>query len=157
MSLEAKLQLILFFLCQLQLIFSYSCCSFSSFSDLLFIRFVLSCCSFSFHLVVLSHLIRILVFFLISSWCSFSSDRIVLSQLFVLFFIPLLCSRLSCTSWSPAYTLLRQDYLLHLPPAYEVLSDQEKRRVYDTHGEEGLKQQKGQGQRRGGFNDIFSS
>ncbi|KAG6552764.1 hypothetical protein Mapa_005712 [Marchantia paleacea] len=40
--------------------------------------------------------------------------------------------------------------------AYEVLSDKEKRGIYDQYGEEGLKQNGG-GQRGGGFaNDIFS-
>ncbi|KAF9939414.1 DnaJ- protein scj1 [Mortierella alpina] len=36
--------------------------------------------------------------------------------------------------------------------AYEVLSDSEKRSIYDRYGEEGLKQQQGQGQ---GFHDPF--
>lgn len=42
--------------------------------------------------------------------------------------------------------------------AYEVLSDQEKRGIYDRYGEEGLKQSGGRGQ-GGGMNmqDIFSS
>lgn len=41
--------------------------------------------------------------------------------------------------------------------AYEVLTDGEKRKVYDKYGEEGLKQM-GQGGGRGGGNpaDIFS-
>lgn len=38
------------------------------------------------------------------------------------------------------------------PIAYEVLSDSEKRAIYDRYGEEGLKQQQGQGQ---GFHDPF--
>jgi DnaJ-class molecular chaperone len=39
--------------------------------------------------------------------------------------------------------------------AYDVLSNAEKRRVYDRHGEEGLKSG---GQQQGGFNpfDIFA-
>ncbi|VAH02543.1 unnamed protein product [Triticum turgidum subsp. durum] len=44
--------------------------------------------------------------------------------------------------------------------AYEVLTDQEKRKIYDRYGEEGLKQfQGGRGGGGGGMNmqDIFSS
>lgn len=42
--------------------------------------------------------------------------------------------------------------------AYEVLSDDEKRQVFDRHGEEGLKRHEGQGGGGGGggFDDIFS-
>jgi DnaJ-class molecular chaperone len=39
--------------------------------------------------------------------------------------------------------------------AYEVLSDPEKRKIYDRYGEEGLKQQGGGGG-GGGAGDIFS-
>ena len=39
--------------------------------------------------------------------------------------------------------------------AYEVLSDSEKRRIYDRYGEEGLKQND-QGGGGGGAADIFS-
>ena len=39
-------------------------------------------------------------------------------------------------------------------PAYEVLSNEEKRRTYDRYGEEGLKQDGGGG--GGGAADIFS-
>ena len=43
--------------------------------------------------------------------------------------------------------------------AYEILTDEEKKKVYDRHGEEGLKQheqRQGQGGGHGGFDDIFS-
>ena len=42
--------------------------------------------------------------------------------------------------------------------AYEVLSDAEKRRIYDRYGEEGLKEHEGRGGRGGGggAQDIFS-
>ncbi|RLM98494.1 dnaJ protein ERDJ3B-like [Panicum miliaceum] len=43
--------------------------------------------------------------------------------------------------------------------AYEVLTDQEKRKIYDSYGEEGLKQFQGRGGGGGGMNiqDIFSN
>ena len=42
--------------------------------------------------------------------------------------------------------------------AYEVLSDSDKRSIYDRYGEEGLKQQGGGGGQRGGDPfDIFNS
>mmetsp|Transcript_25606 Transcript_25606/g.35363 ORF Transcript_25606/g.35363 Transcript_25606/m.35363 type:complete len:354 (-) Transcript_25606:234-1295(-) len=40
--------------------------------------------------------------------------------------------------------------------AYEILSDAEKRKIYDQHGEEGLKQQQQRGGGGGGHQDIFS-
>ncbi|KAG0207955.1 DnaJ- protein scj1 [Mortierella sp. GBA30] len=44
------------------------------------------------------------------------------------------------------------DKFVEVAAAYEVLSDSEKRSIYDRYGEEGLKQQQGQGQ---GFHDPF--
>jgi DnaJ-related protein SCJ1 len=44
--------------------------------------------------------------------------------------------------------------VIGIPPAYEVLSDDEKRRIYDQYGEEGLKQG-GRNQFHDPF-DIFS-
>ena len=43
--------------------------------------------------------------------------------------------------------------------AYEILTNEEKKTIYDRHGEEGLKQheqRQGQGGGHGGFDDIFS-
>ncbi|KAF9099000.1 DnaJ- protein scj1 [Mortierella sp. GBA35] len=45
------------------------------------------------------------------------------------------------------------DKFVEVAAAYEVLSDKEKKGIYDRYGEEGLKQQQGQGQ--GGFHDPF--
>lgn len=49
---------------------------------------------------------------------------------------------------------------IQLLSAYEVLSDHEKRNIYDKYGEEGLKQHAAGGGGRGGgmnFQDIFST
>lgn len=51
------------------------------------------------------------------------------------------------------------DQFAEIAYAYEVLTDEEKKEVYDRHGEEGLKQheqRQGQGGGHGGFDDIFS-
>ncbi|KAF9933933.1 DnaJ- protein scj1 [Linnemannia zychae] len=45
------------------------------------------------------------------------------------------------------------DKFVEVAAAYEVLSDKEKRSIYDRYGEEGLKQQQQQG--HGGFHDPF--
>lgn len=47
-----------------------------------------------------------------------------------------------------------QERFQDLGAAYEALSDPDKRKIYDRHGEEGLKQQGGGGD---GFHDPFSS
>ncbi|KAG1680159.1 hypothetical protein FOA52_000272 [Chlamydomonas sp. UWO 241] len=49
------------------------------------------------------------------------------------------------------------DMFSKISNAYEALSDESKRKVYDKHGEEGLKQQQQQGGRGGGNADFFSS
>jgi DnaJ family protein B protein 11 len=47
---------------------------------------------------------------------------------------------------------------MYFVAAYEVLTDQEKRKIYDRYGEEGLKQFQGGRGGGGGMNiqDIFS-
>ncbi|KAF9361864.1 DnaJ- protein scj1 [Mortierella sp. AD094] len=46
-----------------------------------------------------------------------------------------------------------EEKFVEVAAAYEVLSDKDKKSIYDRYGEEGLKQQEGQGQ--GGFHDPF--
>ncbi|KAG0353126.1 DnaJ- protein scj1 [Podila minutissima] len=46
-----------------------------------------------------------------------------------------------------------EEKFVEVAAAYEVLSDKDKKSVYDRYGEEGLKQQQGQG--GGGFHDPF--
>jgi len=51
------------------------------------------------------------------------------------------------------------DKFAEIAYAYEVLTDEDKKQIYDRHGEEGLKQHEqgqGQGGGHGGFDDIFS-
>lgn len=51
------------------------------------------------------------------------------------------------------------DKFAEIAYAYEVLTNEEKKQIYDRHGEEGLKQhesRQGQGGGHGGFDDIFS-
>ncbi|KAF9166863.1 DnaJ- protein scj1 [Mortierella sp. AD011] len=46
-----------------------------------------------------------------------------------------------------------EEKFVEVAAAYEVLSDKDKKNIYDRYGEEGLKQQQGQGQ--SGFHDPF--
>ncbi|KAG0056685.1 DnaJ- protein scj1 [Gryganskiella cystojenkinii] len=46
-----------------------------------------------------------------------------------------------------------EEKFVEVAAAYEVLSDKDKKAIYDRYGEEGLKQQQGQG--GGGFHDPF--
>ena len=53
--------------------------------------------------------------------------------------------------------LANNDTSVHAAAAYEVLSSEEKRRIYDRYGEDGLKQHDAQGGGGGGgAADIFS-
>ncbi|KAG0302560.1 DnaJ- protein scj1 [Dissophora globulifera] len=47
-----------------------------------------------------------------------------------------------------------EEKFVEVAAAYEVLSDKDKKNIYDRYGEEGLKQQQGQGH-GGGFHDPF--
>lgn len=65
--------------------------------------------------------------------------------------------RLTCPCMGPLsavmLTLANRHVMLLCCVAYEALSDEEKRRIYDAHGEEGLKQHSAGGgrQQQGGF------
>ncbi|KAG0323962.1 DnaJ- protein scj1 [Podila humilis] len=48
-----------------------------------------------------------------------------------------------------------EEKFVEVAAAYEVLSDKEKKSIYDRYGEEGLKQHQGQGGHGGGFHDPF--
>lgn len=56
------------------------------------------------------------------------------------------------------YDCLIDTHIIGIFSAYEVISDSEKRNIYDRYGEEGLKQHAASGGRGGGMNmqDIFS-
>jgi len=58
----------------------------------------------------------------------------------------------------PARQIWETRCVFACPAAYEVLSEPEKRRIYDRYGEEGLKEHEGRGGRGGGggAQDIFS-
>ena len=50
-----------------------------------------------------------------------------------------------------------KEMFIKIANAYEVLSDDNLRKIYDEQGEEGVKQhQQGGGQQGGNFNDIFN-